>query len=670
MLSKLTFLVVFTVIALLQAKEGNVFNTHRSCFAAKQDYGTLCPISIEPSSIIPEAPNIYGQMKGQFHLNLTFFNKSTFDEQRFCYISEAKKKSTSLLAPTLRFKPGDEVLLFLHNCFPGKSDSAIGNFTFPVDEAICGARSITSASTNIHFHGFIVPATCNSDLIVTSIVNFEEVYQIRFTIPLTQPPGLYWYHPHLHGNADDMVEGGGSGAMIIEGIDKIHPALRGLTERVLVIREVAVGRRSSIESIFYKNLSINYALVNMNPRISESESLNQVPILQVLAEKKESWRIVNAASTTVLQIQIIFDGAVQNLTLIALDGVPLPPTNPRIAQSIVLGPANRVEFIVTTPSKEVRDAKMITKSIDFIVTRPLMKIQVIQTQQSMTNAALEANSSALVFYDPIREINVLRNVTPDRVRRFYFSQKISADNRSFSFFITGSDDVPQSFNDYMEATITVYQNTTEDWIIQNRAVNTNHVFHIHQGHYLLLEKNRKTLPPEEQVMMDVTAIEGWNGKINTIDPNKNQYPSIRIRLNFTSFEVGKFVFHCHKLSHEDLGMMRVIEVLPPYKYPSYHPSIHPSSLSDPSMTLFPTLFYDNRTIVVSHQSTYSCWTSTNCWTGWKIFLAILIAFGVVIATIVFIGCCCCCWEGRPVVATSQSTYPATPSAPHFNSFVV
>eukprot|EP01040_Poterioochromonas_malhamensis_P001669 gene1669-1767_t len=660
MVSKLPFFVLFPVIASLRAKEGNVFNAHRSCYAGEQNYGSLCSVSSEPSSMIPLAPNIYGQVKGQFHLNLTFFNMSTFDEERFCYVSEANKKSTSLLAPTLRFNPGDEALLYLHNCFPGRTDSVIGNFTFPVDEAICGARSITPASTNIHFHGFIVPATCNSDLIVTSIVNFEEVYQIRFTIPLTQPPGLYWYHPHLHGNADDMVEGGGSGAMIIEGIDKIHPIIKGLTERILVIREVSAEKRSSGAN-FYKNLSINYALVNMNPQISKNESLNQAPILQVFVEKKEFWRLVNSASTTVLEIQIIFDGAVQNLTLIALDGVSLPPTNSRITQSVILGPANRVEFIVTTPSHDVRDAKMITKAIDFIETRPLMKIRVVQPQQSAIEK--QTPSTALVFYDPIKEINTLRNITPDRVRRFYFSQIVSADNRSFSFFITGSDDVPQSFNDYMKATITVYQNTTEDWIIQNRAVGTYHVFHIHQGHYLLLEKNQKTLPPEEQVMMDVTAIEGWNGKINTIDPNKNQYPSIRIRLNFTSFQVGKFVFHCHKLSHEDLGMMRVIEVLPPFKYPSYHPS----SFSDPSLTLL----NDNRTLAVYHQSTYACWTSTNCWTGWKIFLAILIAFLVVIGTIVIIGCCCCCWERRPVaVATPQSTYPATPSAPYFNSFDV
>ncbi|MGH8978187.1 MAG: multicopper oxidase domain-containing protein [Acidimicrobiia bacterium] len=32
-----------------------------------------------------------------------------------------------------------------------------------------------------------------------------------------------------------------------------------------------------------------------------------------------------------------------------------------------------------------------------------------------------------------------------------------------------------------------------------------------------------------------------------------------VRARFTDF-TGKFVFHCHILNHEDLGMMAVVEV--------------------------------------------------------------------------------------------------------------
>ena len=53
----------------------------------------------------------------------------------------------------------------------------------------------------------------------------------------TEPPGLYWYHPHVHGFAEFQVNGGAAGALIVEGMEKIHPEVAGLTERVFVIRQ-------------------------------------------------------------------------------------------------------------------------------------------------------------------------------------------------------------------------------------------------------------------------------------------------------------------------------------------------------------------------------------------------------------------------------------------------
>ncbi len=48
-------------------------------------------------------------------------------------------------------------------------------------------------------------------------------FEYRFRIPADEPPGLYWYHPHIHGFSSRQVLGGASGAMIIEGIEQRHP---------------------------------------------------------------------------------------------------------------------------------------------------------------------------------------------------------------------------------------------------------------------------------------------------------------------------------------------------------------------------------------------------------------------------------------------------------------
>ena len=52
-------------------------------------------------------------------------------------------------------------------------------------------------------------------------------------------------------------------------------------------------------------------------------------------------------------------------------------------------------------------------------------------------------------------------------------------------------------------------------------------------------------------------VPNWDG--NPKDP----YPSVTLRLDFRGKDVGIFVFHCHILNHEDLGMMNIIQVVAP-----------------------------------------------------------------------------------------------------------
>jgi len=51
----------------------------------------------------------------------------------------------------------------------------------------------------------------------------DPAYEYRFTIPSDQPPGLYWYHPHIHGFTKAQILGGASGALIVDGIESPNP---------------------------------------------------------------------------------------------------------------------------------------------------------------------------------------------------------------------------------------------------------------------------------------------------------------------------------------------------------------------------------------------------------------------------------------------------------------
>ena len=89
--------------------------------------------------------------------------------------------------------------------------------------------------------------------------------------------------------------------------------------------------------------------------------------------------------------------------------------------------------------------------------------------------------------------------------------------------------------------------TVEEWTIQNIA-NEQHVFHIHQLDFQVTEINGHAVPfvgHQDIVNLPVGS-------------------AVKILIPFTNpVIVGKFVFHCHIVSHEDAGMMATVEVVEP-----------------------------------------------------------------------------------------------------------
>jgi FtsP/CotA-like multicopper oxidase with cupredoxin domain len=161
---------------------------------------------------------------------------------RYCYLDEQGH-----VAPTLRLGPGDEFSLTLKNELSvpvssnqpshasnhGKTGNAFNGKHDP-----CSGGPMTAASTNLHFHGLSVPPVCHQDeTLKTMIEPGDAPFTYRIRIPKTQPPGLYWYHPHVHGFGEEQILGGASGALIVEGMESAVPRVAGLPERIFVIRD-------------------------------------------------------------------------------------------------------------------------------------------------------------------------------------------------------------------------------------------------------------------------------------------------------------------------------------------------------------------------------------------------------------------------------------------------
>jgi FtsP/CotA-like multicopper oxidase with cupredoxin domain len=109
-------------------------------------------------------------------------------------------------------------------------------------------------------------------------------------------------------------------------------------------------------------------------------------------------------------------------------------------------------------------------------------------------------------------------------------------------------------------------NNYEEWTVINRSF-SDHPFHIHQNHFLVTKINGQTLPTPE--WHDTINVPGSQPQpTNPLPPppqpsiNTNPIGSITFRIWFDPVTVGCFVTHCHILTHEDLGMMQRLDILP------------------------------------------------------------------------------------------------------------
>lgn len=99
--------------------------------------------------------------------------------------------------------------------------------------------------------------------------------------------------------------------------------------------------------------------------------------------------------------------------------------------------------------------------------------------------------------------------------------------------------------------------TFEEWTIINQS-NSDHPFHIHQNPFLLTHINGTAL--KEPEWRDTILVPGAS---NFFKNPVETAGSVTFRTWFNPITFGKFVMHCHILTHEDVGMMQELEIVLP-----------------------------------------------------------------------------------------------------------
>jgi FtsP/CotA-like multicopper oxidase with cupredoxin domain len=283
---------------------------------------------------------------------------------------------------------------------------------------------MTEQSTNLHFHGLALPPVCHQDESIHTLVGPGQSFDYTTAIPADNSPGLYWYHPHPHGFSEAQVQGGASGALIVEGIDSAVPAIASLPHRTFILRDQLLppgvptpGSSPTVDPLTPSwDVSINYVPIRYPKYVPAT--------IQLKAGERQFWRFVNSAANTIFNLQILYNDVAQPFEIYAIDGVPVG-NGPISQTSVYLPPGSRVEFAMTAPEAGV-SARLVTQGVDSGPTgdsapaRPLANLVVVKSlKQSATQ--VEAAEAKLRPTDKSLAPDLL-SIKPVRTRTLSFSQ--------------------------------------------------------------------------------------------------------------------------------------------------------------------------------------------------------------------------------------------------------
>ncbi len=349
-----------------------------------------------------------------------------------------------------------------------------------------------SEATSVHWHGMIVPTAADGQ--PQDLVAPGTSYAYQF--PIMQRACLNWYHPHPHMVTGKQVVLGLAGAFIINDAEEAALGLpSGPYEVPLIVRD---ANFDSAGNLIYNPTSSGFLakkpLVNgtRDPKFDVDTALYR-------------FRVLNGASARLFKLALS-NGA--PFTLIGNDG-GLLETAVQIGQ-IEFSPGERLDLLVDFRGLPVgtkvmlQDLKAGWNLLEFNVTRQ------IDVGGSIPGA--------------------LSTITP-------LSNPVTT--RVFSF--DGMTRINGKEYDLNRIDFQVPFGQTERWRFTTNG-NAPHPVHIHGASFQVQSRTggRGVVFPWER---------GWKDTVLL-----NDREAVEILIRFDGYG-GRYLIHCHKLEHEDQGMM-------------------------------------------------------------------------------------------------------------------
>jgi FtsP/CotA-like multicopper oxidase with cupredoxin domain len=490
--------------------------------------------------------------------------------------------------PLIVTRPGELLNIRVQNDLPPYDSSGWnGNHNVPHD----------ISSTNLHTHGLDVrphlfePLGTSNPLAEMISIHPGEHKDYPFQLPDDQPPGLYWYHPHHHGSTAVQAVSGMAGAMIVKGaIDEV-PEIKAARDILLAMQDIGLfqsndepdlwcyePKQNAIWQTFGGNVTIydpktgkneptkltcgfttgdypvRYYMLNGKPFFKEthnqasptSPTPAQMPVERIRIAPGEvvRLRMLNACSDNLMPI--VVEG--HEMHLLALDGVNFTEVRTQPVYTgttgdgqVLLSPANRAEFLIKGVAKPgVYRVLQLAQTQQFLESaqKTICEIEVVGKPRKMklpTRLPVPTRNYPLIKPEEIKTIRTIQfggafpGVLNTVVGIDFLLNNMQYEERA----------VP----------VVVERDTCEEWHLvvegPHHGGTEGHPFHIHVDSFEVISVGGVAQPPG--TFMDTIWV-----PVNT---------TVVVRMRFTE-RVGKSVFHCHILPHEDTGMMQNFLIVP------------------------------------------------------------------------------------------------------------
>ncbi|MEV2219425.1 multicopper oxidase domain-containing protein [Nocardia vinacea] len=321
------------------------------------------------------------------------------------------------------------------------------------------------------------------------------------------------------------------------------------------------------------------------------------PSLQLSPGQTEIWVLANISDFAYMPVTLTetATGSHPKFAIVGQDGVPFSEVHPPVdgdGTRLVIPPGSRYAIAVTMPTT----GDLVLEMPPLPRARPVTNPGVLYTNNGTENPSavlgtLSVDPSFISYEDgffifPTQKLIQVRpddgtgKTTPfvpgqqlDAYTSFVDTSAVPPDVRR-TLTVTGgfgnekaSSSDPKAFtyefDDNTFPNIPLLQprlDSVEEWLITNLN-NDEHPMHIHVNDMQVMEIVDPVANTKTGVQM--WGVDNVNVPAPVTDENENPLvpASVTLRMKFTEY-TGTFVIHCHRLNHEDNGLMALVNVIP------------------------------------------------------------------------------------------------------------